>query len=260
MNEEKVVRKEAKEFYERKIKGTDNYNAIEDFHLIKIRLNDFYTINNKAIFLDEIELIIENDLQKHRDNSHGGKAKEGCHIEETAEKLLFYLKQELNTLPVIAHQKFKSEEENIRENVFISYSHIDDKYLKDIKRHFKPFLKKINFWDDTNIQPGQEWKKEIEKAISKTKVAILLISTDFLGSEFITTEEIPPLLNAAEENGAVILTVILKPCLFEEFNDLNKYQAMNPPSKPISKMNENEKEELFVNLVRQTKKILDKQL
>lgn len=257
MNEEKIIRIEAKEFYEWKVKGTDNYNAVEDFHLIKRRLNDFYSTNKKAIFLDEIESIIKNDLQKHRDKAHGGKAKEGCAEEEISEKLLFYLKQELDTLPVIAHQKFKPEEENIRESVFISYSHSDDKYLKDIKRHFKPFLKKINFWDDTNIKPGQEWKKEIEKAISKTKVAILLVSTDFLGSEFITTEEIPPLLQAAEENGAVILTVILKPCLFEEFDNLNKYQAMNPPSKPVSKMDENEKEELYVNLVRQTKKILD---
>lgn len=257
MNEENIIRKEAKDFYTWKIQGSDTYNAVEDFHKIKIRLNDFYTTSNKAIFLDEIETIIKVDLQEHRDRAHGGKPKEGCGEEEVAEKLLFYIKQELETLPAIAHQKFKSEEENIRDSVFISYSHFDEKHLKDVKRHFKPFLNKINFWDDTNIEPGQEWKKEIEKAISKAKVAILLISTDFLGSEFITTKEIPPLLQAAEENGAVILTVILKPCLFEEFDKLNKYQAMNPPSKPVSKMDENESEELFVNLVRQTKKILE---
>ncbi|MFI1742862.1 toll/interleukin-1 receptor domain-containing protein [Thalassobellus sediminis] len=258
MEQEKIIRIEAKDFYEWKIKGSDRFNPIEDFHLIKSRLNDFYTTSNKAIFLDEIESIVKTDLQEHRDRAHGGKPKEGCGEEIIAEKLLFYIKQELDTLPAIAHQKFESKDENIRDNVFVSYSHFDKEYLNDIQRHFKPFLGKINFWDDTKIQPGQEWKKEIEKAISKTKVAILLISTDFLGSEFIATKEIPPLLEAAEKNGAVILTVILKPCLFEEFDTLNKYQAMNPPSKPISKMDENEREELFVNLVRQTKKVLDK--
>lgn len=258
MEEEKIIRTEAKDFYDWKIKGSDRFNPIEDFHLIKYRLNDFYTSSNKAIFLDEIESIVKTDLQEHRDRAHGGKPKEGCGDEVIAEKLLFYIKQELGTLPAIAHQKFESKVENTRDNVFVSYSHFDKEYLNDIQRHFKPFLGKINFWDDTKIQPGQEWKKEIEKAISKTKVAILLISTDFLGSEFISTEEIPPLLEAAEKNGAVILTVILKPCLFEEFDKLNKYQAMNPPSKPISKMGDNEKEELFVNLVRQTKKILEK--
>lgn len=256
MNQEFIIRKEAKEFYEWKIKGTDNYNVAEDFRLIKNRLDDFYTTESKAMFLDEIETIVKRDLQIHRDRSHGGIAKEGCGEEIQAEKLLFYLKQELDTLPVIAHQRYESEE-NKRENVFVSYSHIDKVYLNDIKRHFKPFLQKINFWDDTNIQPGQDWKKEIENAILKTKVAILLVSTDFLGSEFITRKEIPPLLEAAEKNGAVILTIILKPCLFEEFDHLNKFQAMNPPSKPVSKMEENEKEELYVNLVRQTKKLLE---
>jgi hypothetical protein len=67
---------------------------------------------------------------------------------------------------------------------------------------------------------------------------------------------LPPLLKAAEEGGAVILTIIVKPCLFEEFNELNQYQAMNPPSRPVIKMEYSEKEELYVNLVRQTMKIL----
>jgi hypothetical protein len=64
-------------------------------------------------------------------------------------------------------------------------------------------------------------------------------------------------LAAAEKEGAVILIVILKPCLFEEFEELNQFQAMNPPSRPVSRMTLDEKEELLVNLVRQTKKIME---
>ena len=66
-------------------------------------------------------------------------------------------------------------------------------------------------------------------------------------------------LKAAEEEGAVILILILKPCLFEEFPDLNQYQTMNPPSKSLLKMDYEEKEELLVNLVRQTKRILSQE-
>lgn len=197
------------------------------------------------------------ELQKHRDRFHNGQSKPDCTYEISAEKLLFYIKQETETLPAIAHQKFRAKQVNLRNKVFVSYSHLDKQYLDDVKRHFKPFLNKIAYWDDSNISPGQVWKDEIRKAINETKVAILLVSTDFLGSEFISTDELPPLLRAAEQEGAVILIVILKPCLFEEFNDLNRFQAMNPPSRPLSKMDDNEKEELFVNLVRQTKKILN---
>lgn len=259
MQDEIIIRQEAKQFFDWQIGGGGHNQPIKQFHEIKTRLYDFYSDEFKAIFLDEIQLCLTNQLTDHRDKAHGGKPKADCNYETTTEKLLFYIRQELNTLPIVAHQIFKTNPEQIRNKVFVSYSHLDKEFLADIQRHFKPFLKQIDFWDDTKIQPGQKWKEEIRKVINETKVAILLVSTDFLGSDFISTDELPPLLKAAEENGAVILIVILKPCLFEEFSELNQFQAMNPPSKPVTKMNYDEKEELLVNVVRQTKRILEKQ-
>lgn len=253
---EKTIRKEAKEFYELYIARSDNDQAVEDFRAVKKRLSDFYSPESKAIFLDEIQNIVSSELHEHRNLKHDGKACPSCGYEIKAEKLFFYINQEISTLPIVAHQKHKTNSNNIRNKVFVSYSHLDKEHLEDIQRHFKPFRNQIDFWDDTKIKPGEKWKEEITDAINQTKVAILLVSTDFLGSDFIQTNEIPLLLKAAEEDGAVILIVILKPCLFEEFSELNQYQAMNPPSKTILKMTYEEKEELYVNLVRQTKKIL----
>jgi hypothetical protein len=258
MSNEKIIRAEAKEFFERKMNDS-RANPIDDFHKLKMRLEDFYTPETKAIFLDEIQLNIVTDLQEHRIQHHRGVPKPDCRFETHAEKVLFYIAQEISTFPQIARQKFSSNPLHERNKVFISYSHVDKAYLSDIQRHFKPFLNQIDFWDDTKIQPGQKWKEEIKKAISETKIAILLVSTDFLGSDFIANDELPPLLEAAEKDGAVILTVILKPCLFEEFPLLNQYQAMNAPSKTVYSMDELEREELYVNLVRQTKRILNEQ-
>lgn len=260
MNDEEIIRLEAQEFYQQDIVMSRSDLASDHIHDIRHRLSDFYSSENKAIFLDEIEILISKELQKHRDNAHGGLPGKNCSQEKTPMKLQFYIKQELGTLPIIPHQKNISNPEQTRDKVFISYSHVDKEYLTDIQRHFKPFLKHIKFWDDSQIKPGTIWKEQIKKAIEETKVAILLVSTDFLGSDFIATEEIPPLLKAAEENGALILIVILRPCLFEEFNNINIYQAMNPPSNPISKMDSNEKEEFYVNLVRQTKNALANEL
>jgi hypothetical protein len=257
MQDEIIIRQEAEYFFKTKINYSRNLKAVKDFHEIKSRLYDFYSAESKAIFLDEIQKLIRTSLKEHRDKAHGGKPGLNCPKEEKPEKILFYIRQELGTLPIVAHQNFKTNPEQVRNKVFVSYSHIDKEFLTDIQRHFKPFLNQIDFWDDTKIQPGQKWKEEIQKAINETKVAILLVSTDFLGSDFIATDELPPLLKAAEENGAVILIVILKPCLFEEFTELNQYQAINPPTKPIIIMDYVEKEDLFVNLVRQTKRILN---
>jgi len=257
MQGEEIIRKEAKEFHDWNIDESRNNNAIDDFHQIKYRLQDFYTPESKALFLDELQRLIILSLKEHRDKAHGGQPGLNCAHEAKPEKLLFYIQQEMDTLPIIAHQKKESNPVQHRTKVFISYSHYDIEYLTDIKRHFKPFFNKIDFWDDSKIQPGQKWKLEISKAIETTKVAILLVSTDFLGSEFISTNELPPLLKAAEENGAVILIVLLKPCLFEEFDELNQYQTMNPSNNPVVKMDVVETEELYVNLVRQTKRILE---
>lgn len=259
MEDEKIIRAEALDFYHSKIERSQMYEAIDDFHELKRRLNDFYTPENKAIFLDTISVKIVDELQKHRDKAHGGKADENCVKERKPPKLLFYIQQELDTLPLVAHQRSTTNPEQVRDMVFISYSHFDKEFLVDIQRHFKPFLNKIEIWDDSKILPGKKWKDEIKKAIEHSKVAILLVTTDFLGSEFIASDELPPLLEAAEENGAVILIVILKPCLFEDFDKLNQFQTLNPPSRPIIKMDATEREETFVNLVRQTKRILSEQ-
>ncbi len=257
MKEERIIRDEAKEFYENSSLINPNIESSEKLRDLKYRLSDFYSSESKAIFLDQIQKTVTEQLIEHRERSHGGKASPTCQYEISAERLIFYLNQELGTLPKVVHQKYELNEKSRREKVFVSYSHLDKEYLSDVQRHFKPFKSQIDFWDDSRIAPGQKWKEEIRKVISTTKIAILLVSTDFLGSEFILTDELPPLLEAAEKEGAVILIVILKPCLFEEFDDLNQFQAMNPPNRPVSKMDGNEKEELFVNLVRQTKKILD---
>lgn len=259
MESESIVRKEAEEFYEYEIDNSSRIHAHEDFNELRKRLNYFYSPESKAIFLDQIEILQTSGLQKHRNEAHDGQSSPTCHFEIKTEKLLFYVKQELNTLPIIAHQRYKSKDKVLRNKVFISYSHSDKDFLNDIQRHYKPFLSQIDYWDDTKIEPGQKWKEEIRLAIAKTKVAVLLVSTDFLGSDFIATNELPPLLTAAEREGAVILIVIVKPCLFEEFEELNQFQAMNPPNRPVSRMSMDEKEELLVNLVRQTKKIMNNQ-
>ncbi|RDY58340.1 toll/interleukin-1 receptor domain-containing protein [Flagellimonas nanhaiensis] len=254
MTNEEIIRAEAKDFYEWQMGREDE--VINEVDKIKNRLSSLYSAEFKAIFLDELNQIVSKNLQDHRNDAHNGEPNPGCAIEIKTEKLLFYLNQEMSILPKIAKNTNARESSHMRNKVFVSYSHLNKSYLNDIKRHFKPFLKEIDFWHDENIQPGAKWKTEIRNAIDQTKVAILLLSTDFLGSEFISTDELPPLLQAAEKDGATILIVILEPCLFEEFPNLNQYQAMNPPSNPVIKMEYSEKEELYVNLVRQTKKLL----
>ena len=73
---------------------------------------------------------------------------------------------------------------------------------------------------------------------------MLLVSADFLASQFIAEDELPPLLKSAKTRGTVILPIILSPCGFD-FSPLSHFQAANDPSKPLTKMNSHQKEELW---------------
>ena len=137
-----------------------------------------------------------------------------------------------------------------RTNVLISYSHQDIYWLERLRVHLKPLERDFSFdiWDDTNIKAGSKWLEEIEKAIQSAKIALLVISADFLASDFIAENELPPLLDAANKDGAIIMLLIVSPSRFKSIKSLSQFQAVNDPSRPLIKMTKGEQEEVLVKI------------
>ncbi|WP_460554707.1 toll/interleukin-1 receptor domain-containing protein [Hymenobacter daeguensis] len=255
MSEEQLIRSEAERCAYQWGAYQDNYDGHNEFiSYVKQELLKFYAPADKAVFLDEVTQGIQDVLDKHIAVCPRHKEGQPCNRETMLAKVLFFLKQEVAALPLVIHPSEVANPE--RSTVFISYSHQDRAHLDYIRRHFRPLENRVEFWDDQKIRPGQEWEHEIKQAISKAKVALLLLSADFFNSDFILKKEIPPLLEAARKDGAIILFIVLKPCILDEYPDIMKYQGVNAPSRPFIKMDEADKEELCVNLVMQIRDTL----
>jgi len=121
-----------------------------------------------------------------------------------------------------------------REQVFISYSHKDKVWLDKLQTMLKPMIRnqKNSVWDDTKIQAGAKWKEEIEQALARARVAVLMVSPDFLASDFIADHELPPLLDAALKEGVKIIWIPTSYCLYDE-TEIGKYQAVHNPNQPL---------------------------
>lgn len=137
----------------------------------------------------------------------------------------------------------------VRDQVFISYSHKDRAWLDDLHVMLKPLTRSrtITVWDDTQIRAGARWADEIVSALTRARVAVLLVSPHFLASDFIHEHELPSLFRAAEEEGLTILWVPVSACLYEE-TALAARQAVLNPTQPLDGLTQSEKNQALVKV------------
>ena len=124
-----------------------------------------------------------------------------------------------------------------RNQVFISYSHKDMRWLTNLETHLKPYTREhsVTASSDKHLVPGSKWFDEITSALKKAKVAVLLVTPDFLASDFIHKHELCPLLKRAEAKGVRILWIPIRACSHRK-SAIAKYQAVLEPKKPLAEM------------------------
>jgi hypothetical protein len=123
-----------------------------------------------------------------------------------------------------------------RSRIFISYSHKDQPWLDRLLVPLKPMVRDggLRIWTDRDIPSGSLWEREIKSALDAANVAVLLISPNFMASDFIAKVELPSLLTAAKQKGLTVLWLAVSDTRYKN-TGIAGYQAVIEPSKPLDR-------------------------
>jgi hypothetical protein len=137
-----------------------------------------------------------------------------------------------------------------RRGIFISYAHKDDDHwLKTLRIHLSWLERKhsVEIWSDQNIHPGEKWRSSIQAALHRARVGILLVSPDFLNSDFVTNNELPNMLQAAESDGMTIFWIPVRPSSYRH-SPISAFQSAHTPQRPLSSLPSSEQDQAFVTI------------
>ena len=120
--------------------------------------------------------------------------------------------------------------------VFISYAHEDEKpYVEELRKQLV-ILKRLNIvedWYDREITAGTEWHGAIDSRLNSAQLILLLISPDFIFSDYCYDLEMSAALERHERGDARVIPIILRPCMWSSA-PFAKLQVLPADGKPIS--------------------------
>ena len=141
--------------------------------------------------------------------------------------------------------------------LFISYSRHDVKHLKSLKKQLS-LLQRQNVlltWDDTKLQPGEEWDDQIKNELKTADLVLLLVSPDLLATNYIWEVEMKVALERHKLGEAMVIPIIVRPCVWDNA-PFAKFQALPVKGKPVTKW-DNE-DEAWEKVTRSLKELTEK--
>lgn len=147
-------------------------------------------------------------------------------------------------------------------NIFLSYSH-KDKQLKDELDTSLIALKRderISVWQDNiNIGGGDEWNEEIKEAMERSDIILLLISAEFIKSDYIWKKELPVAQKMQEEGRARVIPIFIRD-VFPGDLWFTKLQGYINPGEPIASFKDYDRDTAYRQVVKNLSNDINKWL
>ena len=151
--------------------------------------------------------------------------------------------------------------------LFISYSRKDEKFREELEVHLKGLNVHsdagIDWWSDARLEPGSRWRDELFTALKSCRIALLLVSRDFLASDFIAEEELPRIFARVKREKLKIFWVLLSECNWE-LTEIRQFSAVYDPRKTVAGKKKHTKDKIWKDIVdkiqQELKKIISSRL
>ena len=143
--------------------------------------------------------------------------------------------------------------------LFISYSHKDQEQLDELVKYLKNLVDngKIEPWTDRLLEIGSSWDSVIKENLSSADIIILLVSVDFINSDYITTTELVATKKRHDDNTAKVIPILLSHCEFSDYW-FSAIQGLPEDMVPLSEFKEkNEKSKAYTNVVKKIRELAD---
>lgn len=144
--------------------------------------------------------------------------------------------------------------------VFVSYAHADEEFLKN---ELMPFLRQLELggqfelWHDQVIGTGEDWYTQIADRLVHAKVAILLITPAFPGSNFCLHKEVPVLLQRARPGELQVPPLFAKPCLWDNVPWLSRARMWPADGKAVTQCSGPTRMSLVTEFARRVRDAVD---
>jgi len=140
--------------------------------------------------------------------------------------------------------------------VFLSYSHEDEAHRNLLERHLAVLIRQghIETWHDRRLKAGDSFDTAIFQALEEADIYLLLVSANFLASDYCFSKEMALALRRQNEGKARVIPIILKSCDWRH-TELGKLQALPKEGKPI--MTWSNYDDAFADVTEQIRRIVE---
>lgn len=142
--------------------------------------------------------------------------------------------------------------------IFLSYSHQNSHSLERLKIHLSNLLrqKKISAWYDREILAGDSIDQTINDELEKSDLVLLLVSPDFIASNYCFDVEMKKALKLQAEGKLEVVPIIIEVCEWLEIDELKQLKAVPKDGLAVSKWPN--PDEAYLDIASEIRRIVEK--